>query len=235
MERKPLPGFLQKPLIVVTGLLAEARIVCGDDVIVMCGGGDSTRLIRDIRARAASGACGILSFGIAGGLAPGFRPGTCVIASAIVDMRQNGTRTWPADAAWNARLHRLLPDAKGGILAGIDKPAATALEKAALGHICAAVAVDMESHLAAKLALAVGLPFAALRVVADTAGTDLPPAALVGMRPDGGSDMAAVLLSLARQPRQLPALIRLALDVRKALARLRQCRLVLGSRFACDI
>ena len=231
MNRKPL----EQPLIVVTGLLAEARIARADHVIVLSGGGDSARLIRDITASTAAGACAIFSFGIAGGLAPGLRPGTCVIASAIVAMRDNGTRTWPADAAWNARLHRLLPKATGGMLAGIGKPAGTAVEKAALWENCAAVAVDMESHLAAELALAAGLPFAALRVIADEAGTNLPPAALVGMRPDGGSDIAAVLLSLAMQPRQLPALIRLALDLRKAMAGLRQCRQALGSRFAWDV
>ena len=231
MDRKPL----QAPLIVVTGLLAEARIARADNVIVLCGGGDCLRLTREISAHAAAGACAILSFGIAGGLAPGFQPGTCIIASEIVAPRATGTQAWPADAAWNARLHRLLPEATGGILAGIDTPASTALEKAALRHICAAVAVDMESHLAAELAYATGLPFAALRVVADTADTSLPPAALIGMRPDGGSDIAAVLLSLALHPRQLPALIRLALDVRKAMARLRHCREALGSRFAFDI
>ena len=72
-------------------------------------------------------------------------------------------------------------------------------------------------------------------MVADTADISLPLAALAGMRPDGGSDIAAVLLSLALQPRQLPALIRLALDVRKAMGRLRHCREALGSRFAFDI
>jgi hypothetical protein len=45
-------------------------------------------------------------------------------------------------------------------------------------------------------------------VISDRAEDDLPPAALVGMRPDGGMALGAVLASLARAPRQLPALIR---------------------------
>jgi adenosylhomocysteine nucleosidase len=42
----------------------------------------------------------------------------------------------------------------------------------------------------------------------------LPPAALVNLRQDGTPDIAAVLRSVIRQPRQLPALLRVAADAR---------------------
>ncbi|MBA3837952.1 MAG: phosphorylase, partial [Zymomonas sp.] len=44
--------------------------------------------------------------------------------------------------------------------------------------------------------------------VSDTANETLPPAALVGMNPDGSMALGRVLRNLARHPTQLPALIR---------------------------
>jgi hypothetical protein len=66
----------------------------------------------------------------------------------------------------------------------------------------------METHVAARVAARRDFPFVALRVISDDAGSTLPPAALVGMKPDGGMALGAVLWSLARKPGQLPALIR---------------------------
>jgi hypothetical protein len=94
-----------------------------------------------------------------------------------------------------------------------------------------AVAVDMESHVAARLAAHYGLPFAALRIIADPAERSLPAAALVGMRPDGSTDIAAVLRALGRRPSDLPALIRTALDARAAFAALHRDRRTLCALF----
>ena len=85
-------------------------------------------------------------------------------------------------------------------------------EKARLYRETGALAVDMESHVASRIAARRGLPFAALRIISDAADMTLPPAALVGMRPDGGVASGAILRSLARHPGQLPALIRLGRD-----------------------
>ena len=66
----------------------------------------------------------------------------------------------------------------------------------------------MESHVAARVAARHALPFMAIRAISDTASETLPPAALVGMNPDGSMALGSVLRSLARHPAQLPALIR---------------------------
>jgi hypothetical protein len=91
-----------------------------------------------------------------------------------------------------------------------------------------AVAVDMESHIAATIAAAHQIPFAASRVIIDPADRPLPPAALVGLRSDGTADAVAVLRSVLQQPSQLPALVRIALDARIARAALRRGRRMLG-------
>ena len=102
--------------------------------------------------------------------------------------------------------------------------------KAALHASTGALAVDMESHVAAAFAAAHGLPFAALRVISDGADRALPRAAQAGMKPDGGMDVLAVLKALARDPRQLPALIRTGLEAEVAFRQLKllNCHDLLG-------
>jgi adenosylhomocysteine nucleosidase len=85
-------------------------------------------------------------------------------------------------------------------------------EKTALYAATGAIAVDMESHIAARVAARHDLPFAIVRTISDSADHALPPAALVGMKPDGGVALGAILASLARNPAQLSALLRTGRD-----------------------
>ncbi len=65
-----------------------------------------------------------------------------------------------------------------------------------------------------------GVPI--LRTISDSADHALPPAALVGMKPDGGVALGAILASLARNPAQLPALIRTGREAGAAFSALRR-------------
>jgi acyl CoA:acetate/3-ketoacid CoA transferase alpha subunit len=91
--------------------------------------------------------------------------------------------------------------------------------------------IDEHSHAGMAnryVAGASGLPFGVLRVIADPAERNIPAAALAGMRSDGEIDFLAVLASLANRPGQLPALLRLAADTRRAMAALLRCCDLLG-------
>lgn len=195
-------GAAVAPLLLATGLQREARILAGPGLRVVAGGGDHARLEAELD-RLAPGARGILSIGIAGAIAPGLRPGDWVVAD-------NGT-----DPRWTAGLSAALPGARLGALLGVDSMVAEAAEKAGLHRRSGALAVDMESHVAARVARRHNLPFAAARAISDAADRTLPPAALVGMRPDGGMDLPAVLRALARNPAQLPALVRTGLEAER--------------------
>jgi adenosylhomocysteine nucleosidase len=106
--------------------------------------------------------------------------------------------------------------------------AATAMQKDGLGRSSGALAVDMESHVVARVARRRGLPFVAARVISDAVDRTLPPAARVGMRADGGVDLPAVLRSLMAAPWQLPALVRTGLEAEKAFRALLRGHRLLG-------
>ncbi|HLN08171.1 MAG TPA: phosphorylase [Xanthobacteraceae bacterium] len=212
-----------RPIVAVACLSFEARIAAGPGVTVLCG--DGKRLPEALEAAVRLGSSGIISFGIAGGLSPRLAPGHWVVASKVV----SEAGQFPTDQIWSQRLMRALPGAVHAAIAGVDAPVAEAATKHSLGKATRTVAVDMESHVAARVAAAHGLPFAACRVIIDPAHRTVPAAALAGLRRDGSSDAGAVLLSLLRQPRQLPALLRVALDARAARRALLGGRRQLGA------
>jgi adenosylhomocysteine nucleosidase len=99
--------------------------------------------------------------------------------------------------------------------------AVTMAQKAALFTASHADAVDLESGAVARAAKAHNVPFAVLRAIADPAGANLPPAALIALDSGGAIGISRVLASVLRHPQQIPALLQLARDAqaaRKALA-----------------
>lgn len=212
-------------LLAVVGLRREARIVAGPALKTLAGGGVSKTLVARIEAALAPDVRGVISIGIAGALDPRLRVGEGVIATAVMA----GSERYRVDLAWSDRLAALLPEARRGPIAGSSIPIADAAAKAALHRQGGALSVDMESHFAAEVAHRRGLPFAAVRVVSDGADRALPSAALLGMRPDGGMDIAAVVGALMRDPAQLPALIRTGKEAEIAFRALLRCRDRLGA------
>ena len=201
---------------ILTGMALEARLARRTGLPVACAGGDASAAAAAQRLLE-SGAGGIVSFGVAGGLAPGLRPGSLVVATAVVD--EDGA-VYEVCRFWHDRLRHALPQALPAVLAGALTPAATTEEKARLGARTGAVAVDLESLAVARVCLAWGRPFAVLRAVADPAGRALPAAALAGLDGEGRMVPGAVLAQLAADPRQIVALGRLAWDLGCALAAL---------------
>jgi len=160
------------------------------------------------------------SFGVAGGLAPGLPPGQWIVASAIVSNDEHHA----ADRLWSECLLEVLPRAKHAAIAGVDATVNDPNAKRALHARTRALGVDMESHVAARVAHDHGLPFAACRVILDPAHRTLPPAARVSLRAQAVPDPRAVLRSVTAEPSQLPGLIRLALDASIAKIALRRGR-----------
>jgi adenosylhomocysteine nucleosidase len=210
-------------MIVVVGMAFEARIAAGLGVPVICGG-DGHNLVTSLARAMAAGCGGLISFGVAGGLAPGLRPGTCVIGSAILD--EEGQQE--TDARWASRLMKIIPNAVHGPIMGVREPIAHASAKRDLHRQTGAIAVDMESQVVARAAVRHGVPLAAIRVVVDPVERTIPRSALAGTRPDGTIDPLAVVRSLIRYPRDLGGLVRMSFDARAARATLVRGSAVLG-------
>jgi adenosylhomocysteine nucleosidase len=164
----------------------------------------------------ARGANALLSFGIAGGIAPELRPGALVLASEVI--AEDGMR-WPVSAAWRGSIRAQLK-VHEGTLAGSDRMIATIAEKQRWQTQTGAVAIDMESHGIARAAAKHGVPLLVLRAVADAGDQALPAAATAGLAPDGSTKPFAVLAALLRSPGDIPQLLGVSANTAIALAAL---------------
>jgi hopanoid-associated phosphorylase len=227
------PARRARPVIAVAGMAFEARIARGDGVEAVFAA-RADLLERALSAALARGASGVISFGTAGGLAPDLPPGALVVADAV----DGPFGRIATDSAWTGQIAAALAASplaarvpvRRGVEAAVASPVTGAAGKAALfGSTGGALAVDMESHLAAAAAAAHGVPFAVCRAIVDPAWRSLPPAALAGLRDDGRTAILPVLRELARQPSQLGALLQVAADARAARTTLAEARRVLGS------
>lgn len=214
-------------VLAVCGLAFEAAIARGAGVVAVHGPGAATIQRLDLVLADTHALRGVLSFGIAGGLDPGLPPGACVLADAVV----HGDDRFTVDEGWLLSLTARLPGAVVGAIAGVSSPAADAGAKALLRQRSGACAVDMESHLAALAARRHGLPFAALRIVADPAHRGIPACALAALRGDGGTALVPLLRALASNPAELPLLAALGADAFTARWRLRSARATAGHAF----
>src|SRR5262249_776939 len=161
-------------VVAVTCLALEARIALGPGVAVICN--HASQLVASLGAAAKRGAAGLIRFGIAGGLGPGLHPGGWGVGSrGRTDQRPVSTQR-----GWARALLEVLPSAVHAEIVGTDAPIAEPSEKRRLHLRTGAVAVDTESHVAARIAAAHRIPFAACRAVIDPAHSLLPPAAMYG-------------------------------------------------------
>jgi len=205
-------------ILAVTGLAKEAKLVGIAGVVAVAGGGDADGLMAKLNGLHGD-LRGVISIGLAGALSPLLKVGDVVIADQVL----TGLEKWDCHEGWRVRLTSRLPFAHQGQLFGSDVIIENAETKSGLHTTTGALAVDMESQVAARFAAHRNLPLAGLRVISDDASHVLPPAALVAMKPDGGIALGRVLGSLLKKPGQVPALIRTARASNKAFAELLRC------------
>jgi len=216
----------RRTVIAFVGLAFEARIAAGPGVHVVCRTAES-ELEKAADAAVRQGYRGMISFGVAGGLAAHLRAGDWVVASAV---RESKT-VRATDAGWSRKLLGMIAGAMHAPIVGVDAPVAEPAKKRELHRTTGAAVVDMESHLAARIAAEHKLAFAAVRVVVDPAHRTVPPAALLGMRPDGRANVLAVMRDIAARPSQLTPLARIAVDALAARVAMMRVRRRLGPHF----
>jgi len=208
---------------VVTGYRGEARCLSAPDLIIRCSGADAMRARAAAQELQGQGVAGLVSFGLAGGLARDLVAGDLLLPEAVI-LPDGGSLA--VDPGWRARLAATLE--RAGLhpidmpIAGSDRIVATRAAKAALALRGAAAAVDMESQGVAEVAALAGLPFLVLRAVADRSDQIIPQAAGGAIDARGEIRRLAVLVGLARRPWELVPLIALGRSSARGLACLRR-------------
>ena len=211
-------------ILAVTGLKREAEIAGGPGVVAVAGGGDAAGLAAKLDALHGD-ITGVISIGLAGALSPLLKVGEAVIADQIHFCKES----WRCDNLWRVALAAKLKGAHQGPIAASQIILQDRAAKTALYDASGALAVDMESQVAARFAAARGLRLAALRIISDDASHALPPATRVAMTPEGGIALSKVLWAVAKNPLQIPALIRTGFASNKAFAELLRCRDLCGA------
>ena len=202
------------PVLCTSGLAAEAKVARAAGFQVIVGAGDPRRTAELVEL-AAKRAKFLVSFGVAGGLAPHLRLGTG-------DPVGRGHRRRPALASQSAvssRKSASWPAASARSKARCSVPATSSPPRKtrfALGASTGALAVDLESAIVARTAEAAGMPFLVLRTIADPATRELPPAALIPLWKNGTPALHRVFSEVLRRPRQIGALFGLARETRQA-------------------
>lgn len=208
---------------VVVAYRGEARCLSGPHLRVLCSGAEAAGARTAAQHLVDEGVAGLVSFGLAGGLAADLAPGALLLPQAVVlpDGGRFGT-----DAAWRERLTATLEQAglrsRRAPLAGSEIVVASGDAKRALAARTGAVAVDMESHGVAKVAAQARLPFLIVRAVADRSGQAIPHAARAAIDARGDIRHLALLGRLIARPWEIGALIALGRSSGRGLASLRR-------------
>jgi adenosylhomocysteine nucleosidase len=165
-------------------------------------------------AAVAAGAQALVSWGLAGALAPELEPGTVLLPRRVI-MQRGGT--FAVAAAWHERLAALAPEftVNAGDLLTVQTPLGSPAAKSAAAIALGASAVDMESAAIAAVAQRARVPFVALRVVVDAQRDVIPAGAETWIDARGNTRAFAALGAIAR-PGDWQALWRLAQRYRKA-------------------
>lgn len=220
---------------VITGLVSEAECL---DVFapgvrppVRAAGASPRRAADAARRLLAEGYTALLSFGIAGGLDPTAKPGTVIVADAVWGPDGRRVATTPA---WCTHVGAALKEdstVRIAAIAGSGQALTTAAAKAALRQATGAAAVDMESFGVAEVAAQSGVPFLALRAIADPARRTIPAWLLDGIAEDGTIRAEKVARGLFLRPWTVWELIGLARENGRALKSLRRVAVRLGPLF----
>lgn len=153
------------------------------------------------------GAKAIISAGLCGGLDPSLKNADLILGERVVSAQGDIVI---ADKKLSAAADKFSP--RHVAIFGSDEIVDSIEKKKSLFQRYAAETVDMESHGAARAAAKAGIPFIAIRVVADGHDRTLPKAALRAVTPSGGVNVMNVLVDCVKSPQQFEQIFALGRD-----------------------
>ncbi|MGX2041255.1 phosphorylase family protein [Methylocaldum sp. MU1018] len=173
----------------------------------------------------------LVSWGCAAALDPALRAGDLALPERIVTPEDVEHAVCPD---WHERVRQALAPAlsvAAGPLLGSPEIIASSAEKRMLHSAKGAIAVDMESAAVAAAARARGVPFLAIRAIADPAGMTLPRSVAVAVDERGDVSLSKLLKYASRHPGEFVALARLGKAFDAAANTLRRTARLLGPDF----
>jgi adenosylhomocysteine nucleosidase len=187
----------------------QALAFLADGTLLVVSGMGPAAAERGALTLVAAGVRALMSFGLAGGLDPALATGTVLLPQEVVS-----PEGWvlPTARDWRARLSGAVAASCtvcGGRLLTCREPLASPADKATAFRHSAAAAVDLESFAVAAVAARHGLPFLAVRAIADTALDGLPRSLIAAAAGASDVPMGRLLGALVREPADLPGFIRL--------------------------
>ena len=209
---------------VIVGLKQEADCFSGlaSKPHIVCTGAKPGRATVLSRFLIEDGCDALLSFGMAGGLAPELRAGDVIVADAIITPEQ---QRLTSNQQWRQIVLESLMGQHAvisGALVGVEQAVITPEAKSKLHASTGCVGVDMESHEVARVAQQAGLPFLAVRAVSDAVDQAIPQWMLSLIGENGQLQYGKVISGLISHPSDITRLPRLSRDNRAALGALRR-------------
>jgi adenosylhomocysteine nucleosidase len=213
-----------------------------DKILVACAGMGPANASVAAELLIAKGASQLISWGCAAALEPSLRAGDLTLADRLLD---TANEEITVNTEWLGHTKALLAGAftdRGkqvalhiGLLTESTAVVTSTKAKQQLHSFTNALALDMESNAIAKVAQLHGLPFLAIRAIADPAGIGLPEAVVYATNSEGEVAIGKLLRYLALHPAQLPGLIKLGICFNKAKRTLLQvaARLESIAEFNC--
>ena len=165
---------------------------------------------------ASRGTTQLISWGCAAALDEALNPGDLTLADALIDADNNRI---DIDSDWQRYAKNSLSKfltVHTGCLAESKSIVSSSKDKKQLQSITGAIALDMESIAIAKVAKQYGLPFLAIRAVADPVNMNLPRAINHSLNEQGDIVLSKLLLFIALHPAEIPGLIQLGLHFKAA-------------------
>ena len=188
----------------------------GGDLLILSGIG-AERAQSAAQRLLQHGATALLSWGSAAALDARLRPGHIVLPNAIVGT--DGVRL-SVDLDWQQPVRQCLADKVPVSSAAVAESRGVlkgTADKAALAYKSGAGAADMESASVARVAQSAGVPFLAVRAIADSLGMAVPAWLLQRLDLLGKPPVKALCIGLARNPADILTLARLARAFRAAM------------------
>ena len=221
---------------IVVALAAEARTLGlhsyrSDDImtlshqVLVCVSGVGPAAARMAGSRLlAHGANALLSWGTAVALDSKLTAGHLLVPSRVLGIDR---QPLPVSRGWQQQLHRQLSmrfAVNDRPLIATQRILTRPAQKRLLFDESGAVAADMESAELAFVASEAGVPFAALRAVADRVDSDIPDWITGSIDGYGRVRITSILLPLIVHPADWPDVVGLARDFRLATNTLKAIR-----------